>query len=292
MNINATIINVIFRLLGSRRMRPSAIRNPSRTSTTHKMKKALKNLPSKEVEILGHAMITFSTPEPASNLHIIYLHGGAYVWQGELFHLTFIKKLMLEQNCRATYIDYPLAPEHTYIDTFEMLQSGFDHITRSYPDDKFILMGDSAGGGLALAFAQKLKKENHSVQPEKLILLSPWLDLELDNPRIKEVEQFDHILSVGSLTIAGDLYAGGDDKSEFLLSPINGPLTGVGEIYIFIGTRDILWPDCQKLKNKAQEIGESLSLFEYIEMPHTFMLFPIPSAKDVFYKIMKVLNDS
>lgn len=291
MNISAKIINGVFRLIGSRRMRPSAIRDPTRISTMQKMKRVLKNLPSKEVEILGHTMVTFSTPEPASNLHIIYLHGGAYVWQGGFFHWTFIKKLILELNCRATYIDYPLAPEHTYVDTFEMLQSGFDHIARSYPDDKFILMGDSAGGGLALAFAQKLKKENHSVQPEKLILLSPWLDLECNNPRIKEIEQFDHILSVESLTIAGDLYAGGDDKSEFLLSPINGPLTGIGEILIFIGTHDILWPDCLKLKNKAQEIGESLSLFEYFELPHTFMLFPIPTSKDVICKIKKVLTE-
>jgi len=255
------------------------------------MKRVLKNPPSKDVEILGHTMVTFSTPEPASNLHIIYLHGGAYVWQGEFFHWTFIKKLIAELNCRATYIDYPLAPEHTYIDTFEMLQSGFDHITKSFPGDRFILMGDSSGGGLALAFAQKLKKENHPVVPEKLILLSPWLDLELNNPRIKEVEQFDHILTVGSLTIAGDLYAGGDDKSKFLLSPINGSLTGIGEILIFIGTHDILWPDCRKLKNEAQEIGESFSLIEYFEMPHTFMLFPIPTAKDVIYKIKKVLTE-
>lgn len=291
MNISTKMINLVFRLIGSRRMRPSAITNPSRTSTIRKMKRVLKNLPAKETDILEHTMVTLSSPEPESDLHIIYLHGGAYVWQGEYFHWTFIKKLIGELNCRVTYVDYPLAPEHIYIDTFEMLHSGFNHIARSYPDDKFILMGDSSGGGLALAFAQKLKKEDYPVQPEKLILLSPWLDMELNNPRIKEVEQYDHILSLEGLTIAGDLYAGEDDKSGFHLSPINGLLTEIGEIIIFTGTHDILWPDCLELENKIQAVGGKIALFEYAEMPHSFMLFPMPAAKDVIHKIKETVAE-
>jgi len=55
------------------------------------------------------------------------------------------------------------------------------------PDD-LIMMGDSAGGGFALALAQKLKNESID-QPAQIILLSPWLDITLTNPDIKEIDR-------------------------------------------------------------------------------------------------------
>ncbi len=39
-------------------------------------------------------------------------------------------------------------------------------------------MGDSAGGGLSVAFCEYLAVNNYS-QPEKLILISPWLDVSM-----------------------------------------------------------------------------------------------------------------
>lgn len=53
-----------------------------------------------------------------------------------------------------------------------------------------ILMGDSAGGGFVLALAQFMKQEEVP-QPSQLILLSPWLDLSLSNPNIKEIDPSD-----------------------------------------------------------------------------------------------------
>ena len=51
-------------------------------------------------------------------------------------------------------------------------------------------MGDSAGGGLALALALAAKDANLP-QFAKLILLSPWLDLKMDNPKIQELDRKD-----------------------------------------------------------------------------------------------------
>jgi len=65
-----------------------------------------------------------------------------------------------------------------------MVQLSYDRLTNQYPDDRFIFMGDSAGGGLALAFAQKLLDENAAIQPIKSILFSPWLDLSMQNTEI------------------------------------------------------------------------------------------------------------
>ncbi len=288
-SVRIKIINWVMHTFGSRNMDPAQMRAPARNNSVSRMKKRLKNFYKQEEDILSHKIVTFFSPNPISKLHIIYLHGGAYVWQGSFIHWNFIKKLLGVLDCKVSYFDYPLAPEHTYIDTFEMLQKGFDYLVNTYPHDDFVFVGDSSGGGLALAFAQKLVKEKYPIQPKELILLSPWLDLALGNPEIPAVEKQEHMLSVNGLRFAGKLYAGDIQISDYKLSPLNGDTKGLNEITIFIGTDDILWPDCKKLREKVIRGGESILFFEYPEMPHDFMFFPFPETKHVFALIEGIL---
>jgi acetyl esterase/lipase len=73
--------------------------------------------------------------------------------------------------------------------------------------ENMILMGDSAGGGFALALAQRLRDE-HLPQPGKIILLSPWLDITLTNECIKSIDRIDPFLGIEGLLEAGKQYAG------------------------------------------------------------------------------------
>lgn len=289
MNQIAKNLMKVFCLMGKRAMHPAAMDRPIRLNKNLLMKCFLSRYLRFEQEVCGQAMMTFSQLRPVSNTHIIYLHGGAYVWQGACVHWQFIKELLRGLKQKVTYVDYPLAPEHTYQNTFKMLQEGFDRLTRQYPHDQFVLMGDSSGGGLALAFAQKLCKEKHPVQPREIILLSPWLDVTMSNPDIEKIEPADCILTRRGLEAAADRYAGGADKSIYLLSPINGSIKGLAHISIFTGTDDILWPDCRRFADKAKAEGGKISLMEYPGMPHTFMLFPLPQAGQVRHKIAEIL---
>lgn len=102
--------------------------------------------------------------------HIVYFHGGGYVFKETYGHKFLIFKLLKMLNIKISFFDYPLAPENDYTKTFEIVERGYFKLLEKYPDDNFIFMGDSAGGGLALAFAMKLKNENIKYSPVKLIL--------------------------------------------------------------------------------------------------------------------------
>jgi len=184
-----------------------------------------------------------------------------------------------------------LAPEFNYKNTIEMVQKTYNQLTTTYSEDRFMLMGDSSGGGLALAFAQKLVIENASILPVKNILFSPWLDISMQNPMIKLSEKSDKILPLNGLIDAGKKYAGGDDLNYYLLSPINGELNGVGDTIVFFGTEELFYADCKKLEEKAKKSNANFKFFEYNKMQHDWVIIPIPEAEQAIKTAIEFIKN-
>jgi acetyl esterase/lipase len=164
-------------------------------------------------------------------------------------------------------------------------------LIKQYPSDRFVFMGDSSGGGLALAFAQKLVKEKQTKLPSKIILLSPWLDLTMSNPAIKELESSDHILTVKMLQHAGTLYSNGDRQDQYLLSPINGDFTGLPKAVVFCGTEELFYADCVRLKSLTGSGRENFIFREYRKMQHDWAVFPIPERKQLIKEVCDFINN-
>lgn len=217
------------------------------------------------------------------------MHGGAYVQGFVIWHWKFINQLMRALHCTITVPDYPLAPDHTYEASFEMVQSLYQHLLLTAPAANFVFMGDSSGGGFVLALAQSLERAKIP-QPGLLILLSPWLDLTLTNPAIKHIEAEDPFLDRESLQTAGRLYAGYTPAEHHLLSPINGSLQGLGKIAVFTGSKDLLVADARKLYAMANEQGVDLLYYEYPDMVHAWMFLPLPESKQAFQQITGLIR--
>jgi acetyl esterase/lipase len=241
------------------------------------------------MQVNGRSVFTLIPKNTVSRKHILYLHGGAYVQGLLIWHWKLMARLMKHCHCCITVPDYPLAPAHTYADSFEMVQSLYQQLLLSTPSTDLVLMGDSSGGGFALALAQSLEREKIS-QPGQLILLSPWLDITLTNPDIEALEAADPFLDRASLQIAGKLYAGTTPAEHFLLSPINGPLQGLGKIAVFTGSKDILVADARKLRAMAMEQGVDLLYFEYPEMVHAWMFLSLPESKQAIRQITRLIQ--
>ena len=202
---------------------------------------------------------------------IIYIHGGSYMAEATKDHWEFIKNIALDTNSTIIVPDYPLAPKYTYKEVFEMMEPLYKDIVSKVDTAKLIVMGDSAGGGLALALEEKLSQEGVSM-PEKTILISPWLDVRLNNPEIEEVQKKDKELNKETLKLAGIAYAGEDGINSYLVNPIDGDLSKLKNITILTGTNDILNPDVYVLKEKAKEQGVTIEVKEYEGAGHIWMI--------------------
>lgn len=240
-------------------------------------------------QINDRNVFTLSPKNRNSNKHVFYLHGGAYVQCFNRFHWSFLAELVTTANCIITTPDYPLAPRFTYKESFAMVTTCYEQLAARGDSKDLTIMGDSSGGGFALALAQKIRDE-HKKKPGQIILLSPWLDITLTNPAIKDIELIDPFLEKESLQRAGKLYAGDTRPDHHLLSPINGSLEGLGKISVFVGSKEILLPDAKKLYRLGQSKGIEINYHEYAGMFHGWMFLNFPESKKAKREIADLIN--
>ena len=146
-------------------------------------------------------------------------------------------------------------------------------------------MGDSMGGNLALAFPQTLIGKRPMCG--SIVLLSPWLDMTAELPDTEEYYKREPRLALNELRRCAELWSGGDDPHDPIISPIYGPLEGLPKISVYVGTRELLLLDSERLRDRAKEEGHPLDFHLWEGMTHVFPVQPIKEAKVVLPQILE-----
>jgi len=236
-------------------------------------------------QVDGFNLFRLSPQTGGVEKEVLYLHGGGYVNTFSKYHWQFLAKLAVQMNCAVTTPDYPLAPQFPYPKALNMVTTIYKQmLTRCDPRHIFF-MGDSAGGGLCLALAQKIRDEKVAL-PRELVLLSPFLDVTMSNPAIDDIEPTDPFLSVEACKLAGEAYAGENDPKHPWVSPLYGEFHDLPRITIFMGSRDILAADARKMVSMLAAQKREHLYDEFEGMFHVWMLFNVPEAQKVIDKIL------
>ena len=240
-------------------------------------------------EFIGRKIFTL-TPKIKNEKekYILYFHGGSYIAETSEEHWNFLESIVKDTGYTVILPDYPLAPKYTYKDVFTMIKPLYKEIIERISPEDLIMMGDSAGGGMALALEENLSEENEEL-PSKLILISPWLDTRMENSKIDEVQKNDKDLNKEALKLAGIAYKGKNGKDTYLANPIDGPLDKLKNVTIYTGTYDILNPDVEILVQKAKEKNVTIDVKEYEECGHIWIVKDVSSQgyKDLVIQTME-----
>lgn len=221
---------------------------------------------------------------------VIYLHGGSYISEITSQHWSLIGRLA-EAGARVEVPIYGLAPRHTYREAYPLVTAVYRELIADTDGRGVAIVGDSAGAGIVLGFAQTLQAAGLP-RPVGLTLISPWLDLTLANPDISQVERRDPWLSRAGLIEAGKAWSGGDDPADFRLSPLNGPMTDLPPVDIYVGTHDILYPDVLRLRDRLSAAGVSVRLAVARGAFHVYVLAPVPEGRRAATAIVQNLVDA
>ncbi|MCK7488338.1 MAG: alpha/beta hydrolase [Bacillus subtilis] len=156
--------------------------------------------------------------------------------------------------------DYPLHLLPHTGEAYDFVGDLYAGLTTDYPTKRIVFMGDSAGGGLAMGFAQQLRNEKKR-QPDQLIVFSPWFDVSMTDTRIGIIDKEDKLLSIKGLKSAGQKYSGDLDLKDYRVSPLYGSFSGLCRLSIFTGTNDILNADAQKCRQLMTRSANQFQLF-------------------------------
>ncbi len=233
-------------------------------------------------EFQGNQVIRFS-PKNESAKTVFYLHGGAYVQQISFFHICYCDVLCSEANVNFVIPLYRLAPNHTWEETFDFLLNLYN---ANHPA---VIMGDSAGGGLAAAFVMYLSEQGIAL-PEKVCLLSPWVDISMSGD-YSDYENKDPMLGVDGLREMGRIWAGNLDSKDPKVSPLYGNLENFPETLLFTGTREIFYPDVTAFYRKLVQAGRTVELIVGNGLNHVYPLYPIPDAKSAHKAVVDFISD-
>lgn len=237
----------------------------------------------------GHDVYTIAPRSNQFGGNIVYIHGGAYVESIHRWHWRFIGRMVNELGLTFTVPLYPLAPEHDCAVVSGFIFSIYrDLITRS--SNPLVVMGDSAGGGLAMSLTMQAIAAGVP-KPAGLVLLSPWLDVSMSDPIQQEIEKSDPLLMSSGLKAAGRWYAGVMTLDDSRVSPIHGPLAGLPPTLIFCGSRDILVADARHLVKRAAAEGISIEYHEEKDLMHVYPLMPFPESRRAQDRIVRFVRE-
>ena len=110
-------------------------------------------VPLKEVDLDGNPCYILNEGKEKA---LLYLHGGSAIHQMLKYHYRFIKRILRSREITVYLPVYPLAPAHTYEETYSMLDSVYDMMLENHKASDITVMGDSMGGNLALSFPQSI----------------------------------------------------------------------------------------------------------------------------------------
>ena len=212
--------------------------------------------------------------EAPNRLRLLYLHGGAYVMDLQALQWRLVDGLLKRVGGEVVIPIYPLAPEHGWQDSAAAAERAYLALVAAHGAANVVIVGDSAGGGLALALAQKLRDEE-SPAPAALLLLSPWLDVGASGADQPALEADDPVLSINVLRECGRLWAKGLPLDDPRISPLFGDQDRLPPTMVLSGTRDILDSDARRL---AQANPDAI-VYHYPGMVHDWPIFPVPEAR-------------
>src|SRR5207302_11137171 len=129
------------------------------------------------VELGGVPAQLVATPASRSDRHVLFLHGGGYVAGSPALYRHITWRLADATGARIAAVDYRLAPEHPFPAALDDAVAAWDALlSRGAEPRRTVVMGDSAGGGLALALALRLRDTGMAL-PAAIVAICPWTDL-------------------------------------------------------------------------------------------------------------------
>jgi len=238
-------------------------------------------------ELGGVRAMHVSTPASLPDRHILFLHGGGYVTGSPELYRDVLWRFADAAAARVAAAQYRLAPEHPFPAALDDALAAWHGLLAQGADPQSaVLMGDSAGGGLAFCLALRLRDGGEQL-PAGIVALSPWTDLAVTGDSIGRNADADPMQNPDDVPFLASRYLDGADPRHPYASPLYGDPRGLPPSLIQVGSDEILLDDSVRMAARMRDAGCEVELEIWPRMPHVWQTFAsiMPEARRAIARI-------
>lgn len=203
---------------------------------------------------------------------LLCFHGGGYALGSIESHRKLYGHFARAFACSALIIDYRLAPEHPHPAQVEDATAAYRALidTRGFAPDKVMLIGDSAGGALAIT-AMLRARDLGLPLPAASIPMAPYLDTEAKGQSYIDNAELDRLGSRDSTLAFMPVFLGPEGNlHDPLANPLHADLAGLPPMLIQVGGHDVLLDDARAFAERARAAGCDVTLEVDPDMQHVY----------------------
>ena len=230
---------------------------------------------------------------------VLYLHGGGFMTCGVNSHSRIAVALSKFADAPVLVVDYRLIPKHSVGQAVDDCYDGYQWLRlRGYEPDQIVLAGDSAGGYLSMALAQRLQSEGET--PAAMVAISPLLQLEKDpklaHPNIYTdamfpPKAFDALVALVARAAAKNVV---DGEPEGVYEPLDHIEPGLPRTLIHVSGSEVLLHDARLAARRLAAAGVPTEVRVWPGQIHDFQLASplIPEAKRSLRQIGEYIREA
>ena len=206
--------------------------------------------------------------DAAPDRALLFLHGGGYGLGSASAYAGLASQIAARARVAVFALDYPLAPESQLPEALDLAVETLGRICCTHA--AVAIVGESAGGGLALATAARAVQER--LQVAAVVTFSPWTDLSLSGASVREHGIIDPLLDPAYLRASAAAYVGPAALDDPRASPLFGVVDDLPPLLIQVGSDEVLLDDSRRFALAVVNVGGTVRLEVWEGMHHVFQL--------------------
>jgi acetyl esterase/lipase len=211
---------------------------------------------------------------------IVYMHGGAFLTCGAHSHGRLVTALSHYADSPVLVVNYRMIPKHSVGMALDDCYDAYKWLRLAgYDPDQIVLAGDSAGGYLALALAERLQAEGWEGEaPAAIVTMSPLFEIDnetrANHPNIRTDAMFPAKAFTALVKLVNE--AAGrhitNGKPEEVFEPLDHIEPGLPRTLIHVSGSEVLVSDARKAAHLLAAAGVPVEVRVWPGQMHVFQL--------------------
>jgi acetyl esterase/lipase len=223
---------------------------------------------------------------------VLYMHGGAFLTCGVNSHGRLVTALSKFADAPVLVVNYRMIPKHSIGQALDDCYDAYKWLRlKGYEPDQIVLAGDSAGGYLSLALAERLHLEDEL--PAAVVTMSPLFEIDNDGRAQHPNVRSDAMFPAKAFTALVELIESAaerrivDGSPEEVYEPLDHIEPGLPRTLIHVSGSEVLLNDARKAAHMLAAAGVPVEVRIWPGQMHVFQL-GAPAVKEATRSLRQI----